>query len=407
MSFDVAAVRRTFPILGQAVGGHALHYLDNAATAQVPQAVLDAIVRHETTARANIHRSVHTLAERATEAYEAARATLARFMAVPAEQVVFTASCTTAINLVAHAFGAGLKPGDRITLTAAEHHANLVPWHLLAERSGVALDVIPVDGAGLLDLDHLDRAIGAQTRLVAVAYASNVTGAVAPLAPIVARARQVGARVLVDGAQAGPHGPLDVGALDVDFFVLAGHKMFGPNGIGVLWMAPDLIDSLPPFLGGGDMIRSVEATRSTYAEGLRRFEAGTPPIAQAIGLAAAADWLAGLDHEGAEAHMARLTGRILDGLGAIPGVDVKGPLGLQGRVPIVSFTMEGAHPHDICQILDGHGVACRGGHHCAQPLMAAFGIAGTTRASLAPYNDDGDVDALLDGLAAARRILVR
>lgn len=401
MSFDVAAIRRQFPILATQVHGHALHYLDNGATSQVPQAVLDAVVAHETKARANVLRSVHYLAEAATEAYEAARGKLARYLnAASSDEIIFTSGCTAAINLVAYSFGATLSAGDEVLISELEHHSNIVPWQLLRDRRGVVLKALPVTDEGRLDLAALDRLVGKRTRLIAVTHASNVTGAETDVARVVAAARAHGAKVLLDGAQRAPHGPVDLRSLGVDFYALAGHKMHGPNGVGVLWGRGDLLAAMPPFLGGGEMIRQVTLAKTTYADPPHRFEAGTPPIAQAVGLGVAADWIAALDLEAAHAHLSGLTGRLLDGLGAIgrSRLRVIGPNGLQARLPIVSFAVAGAHPHDICQMLDRHGVALRGGHHCAQPLMERFGVTGTTRASLVCYNDASDIDALLGGL---------
>jgi cysteine desulfurase/selenocysteine lyase len=409
-AFDPTALKPRFPILAQRIGANPLHYLDNAATAQVPTDVLEAMHAHETTARANVHRSVHTLAERATQAYEAARETMATFLnAKRPEEVVFTSGATAAINLVANAFGATLATGDEVLISAIDHHSNIVPWQMLRDRAGIVLKPVRATADGRLDVHHLSSLAGPRTRLIAVTHASNVTGAVTPVAEVVAIARSVGARVLLDGCQMAPHGPLDVQALGVDFYALSGHKMFGPNGIGALWAPFELLESLPPFLGGGEMIRTVTLERTIYAKPPMRFEAGTPPIAQAVGLAAAARFLSTLDITAVETHLSRLAGRVLDGLAALDGgrgrIRVIGPEGLQGRLPVISFDIAGAHPHDICQILDEHGVALRGGHHCAQPLMEHFDLAGTTRASLALYNDDADVDALLVGLDDALRRL--
>ncbi len=405
MSFDAAAIRAQFPILAQSWDGVALHYLDNAATAQTPQAVIDSVAAHERTHRANVLRGVHRLAEAATEAYEGARAKVAAFLGAVPDEVVFTGGCTASINLVAYAYGSLLQKDDEIVLSEIEHHSNIVPWQLLAERQGLAIKVLPTTDDGRIDLTALPRVVGPRTRLIALAHASNVTGAVLDVAPVVDAARSVGARVLLDGAQRAPRGPLDLKALGVDFYVFAGHKAYGPNGIGVLWARPELLDAMPPFMGGGSMIGQVSFAGTTYAEAPRRFEAGTPPIAQAIGLGTAVDWMNGLDWPAVEAHEMRLAQRLLDGLTAVKGTAVIGPAGLQGRVPVISFTIEGIHPHDVSQIVDRFGVAVRGGHHCAQPLMARLGIAGTTRASIAPYNDDSDIDALLTGLDEARRLL--
>lgn len=406
--FDHAAIRAQFPILEPGVHGRHLHYLDNGATAQMPKAVLDAIVRHETRHRANVKRSVHFLAEAATEAYDDARESMKAYVnAGSEEEIVFTSGCTAAINLVAYSYGSLLKPGDEVVISALEHHSNIVPWHMLAKRTGVVVKAIPVTRDGRLDLEGLDAIIGPRCRLVAVTHVSNVTGAETDVAAIAAAARAVGAKVLLDGAQRAPHGPVDVKALGVDFYAFSGHKMFGPNGVGVLWGRSELLAAMPPFLGGGEMIARVTLEETNFADPPRRFEAGTPPIAQAVGMAAAARWIAGIDHEAAHAHLQALTGRLLDGLEGMAGgkVRVVGPLGLQNRFPVVSFIVEGGHPHDICQLLDEEGVALRGGHHCAQPLMNAFGVTGTTRASLAVYNDNDDVDALLTGLARALKKL--
>ncbi len=406
MSFDVSRLRSEFPILQMRIDGAPLHYLDNGATAQTPQAVLDAVIRHETTARANVLRGVHTLAERATDAYEAARGEVANFVgAADASEVVFTSGTTGSLNLVAHSLGETLAAGDEVIVSLLEHHSNFVPWQMLRERKGVVLKVVPVTGNGEIDLDALETMLSARTKLVSLAHVSNVTGAILDVPRVVAAAKTVGALVMLDGAQAVPHGPVDVAALGVDLYAFSGHKMYGPNGIGVLWGRAALLDELPPFLGGGEMIREVTLEKTTYAALPHKFEAGTPPIAQAVGLGAACRWLAGLDLAAAGAHLAALCARALDGLDAIEGVAIKGPRGSQGRAPVISFTVEDLHPHDICTLLDRNGVALRGGHHCAQPLMDHWDLDGTSRASLAFYNDDGDIDALLSGLADAISLL--
>lgn len=408
-AFDTAALRAQYPILRQGLGdGRALHYLDNGATGQMPQAVLDAIVAHETTARANVKRSVHTLAERATAAYDDARDTVAAYLRVPAREVVFTAGATMAINLVAHSFGSLLKPGDAIAVSELEHHANLLPWQMLAQRQGLRLVRLPATDDGRLDVEALPRLLDPGVKLVAITHASNVTGAITPVAAVVAAARASGARVLLDGAQMAPHGPLDVPALDCDFYILSGHKLGAPNGIGVLWARTELLEAMPPFLGGGEMIRSVTFERSTYARPPQRFEAGTPPIMPAVGLAAACRFLGSIDAAAAEANLVRLTGKLIGGLRDVAHNRLRliGPADLAERLALVSFTIEGTHPHDLCQILDRHGVALRGGHHCAQVLHERFGIAGSARASLAAFNDDDDIDACLRGLDDAMRILL-
>lgn len=406
MSFDPAAIRAEFPILAREVRGRPLRYLDNAATSQMPIAVLDAVRAHDAQHRANVHRGVHKLAEEATQAYEAARGAVARWLNVPAGEIVFTSGATAALNLVAQSFTRLLRPGDEIVLSELEHHSNIVPWQLAAERQGLVIRAIPATEEGRLDLTRLAELVGARTKLIAVTHVSNVTGAVSDVASIVAAARSVGATVLLDGSQRAPHGPVDVPALGVDFYVLTGHKMFAPNGIGALWGRAELLAAMPPFLGGGEMIKRVSFAGSTYADPPRRFEAGTPPIAQAVGLGASIDWLSRLDWQAVAEHEMRLTQRLLDGLAADRRLCVLGPQSLQQRLSVVSFDLDGAHPHDVCQILDSLGVACRGGHHCAQPLMERFDLAGTTRASIALYNDAADVDALLDGLAETRRRLL-
>ncbi|HSE76419.1 MAG TPA: SufS family cysteine desulfurase [Alphaproteobacteria bacterium] len=405
MSFDVRAIRREFPILAQPIDGRPLHYLDNAATGQAPRTMIEAIVAFETLRRANVLRGVHHLAEAATEAYADARAAVARYINAAPQDLVFTSGTTASINLVARAFGDGLAAGDEVVISVAEHHSNIVPWQMLRQRRGIVLKALQVDDEGRLDLAAIERTVTAKCRLIAVTHVSNVTGAVTDVARIVSAARAVGARVLLDGAQRAPHGPIDVPALGVDFYAFSGHKMFGPNGVGALWGQRELLEAMPPFLGGGEMIRTVTLERTEYAAPPHKFEAGTPPIAQAIGLGATVRWLMTLDWPAISDHEMRLAQRTLDGLSGIRGARVLGPGGLQARAPVVSFALDGAHPHDVCQILDGRGVALRGGHHCAQPLMDRFGLAGTTRASLALYNNDADVDALLSGLdEAARRL---
>lgn len=405
MSFDPAAIRREFPILAREVRGRKLRYLDNAATSQVPRAVLDALHEHDAMHRANVHRGVHALAEEATQAYEAARADVARWLGVRADEIVFASGATAALNIVAQSWTRLLSPGDEILLTELEHHSNIVPWQLAAERAGLVIRGIPATPEGRLDLGALPRLVGPRTRIIAATHVSNVTGAVTDVDALVAAARGVGARVLLDGSQRAPHGPVDVPSLGVDFYVLTGHKMHGPSGIGALWARREVLESMPPFLGGGEMIRSVTLARSTYADPPRRFEAGTPPIAQAVGLGAAIRFLSALDWSAVAAHEMALAQRLLDGLAADRRVRVVGPAGLQRRIGVVSFEMAGAHPHDVCQILDTLGVACRGGHHCAQPLMDRLDLAGTTRASIALYNDASDIDALLEGLGEVARRL--
>lgn len=398
---NAETLRRHFPILSDG-----LAYLDSAASAQMPDVVLERMHRFETRERANVKRGVHRLAEAATEAYANARAQVATYVGGTPGEIVFTGGTTGAINLVAHSFGSMLKPGDEIVLSVLEHHSNIVPWQILAARSGVVLRFLPVTDEGRIDTLALPGILGPRTKLIALAHVSNVTGAVLDSAPVVAAAKAAGARVLLDGAQRMPHGPVDVTALGVDFYVFSSHKVFGPHGVGALWARAELLDAMPPFMGGGEMIARVELSGSTWAKGPAKFEAGTPPIGPAIGFGAACQWLAQLPWPEIATSEARLAQRLLDGLQATDGVRIVGPAGLQGRAPVISFDLAGAHPHDVCQIMDAHGVALRGGHHCAQPLHTRFDLAGSTRASLALYTNDADIDRFFEGLTAARKVLL-
>jgi cysteine desulfurase/selenocysteine lyase len=404
MSFDACAVRCEFPVFDHRPQG--FHYLDSAATGQICRAAADALLTFETQNRANVKRGIYPLAEAATEAFADARQAVADYLGVAtADEVILTSGTTLGINLFAHAFGARLVDGDEIVLSELEHHSNIVPWQLLCGRTGAVIRVLPVTDEGRLDLARLDEIVTERCKVVAVTHASNVTGALTDLAQIVAAAQAVGAHILVDGAQRAPHGPLDVPALGVDAYAISGHKMFGPTGGGALWVRSDLLAELPPFLGGGEMINRVTFARTEYARAPHRFEAGTPAIGAAIGLGAAARFLQSLDWQAATRHELALTERLLDGLARIAEVRVIGPTGLQGRIGVVSFEAEGAHSHDICHLLGTRGVCLRGGHHCAQPLMDRFGVVATARASLAPYNDAADIDALLLGLDEALAIL--
>ena len=405
MTFDVAAVRRQFPILSEIIDGRPVHYLDNGASAQTPLAVIDAVRSYELTSRANVLRGVHRLAERATELYENARADVAKFLGVQPMEIVFTGGCTAAINLVAYSYGQLLKPGDRILLSELEHHSNIVPWQLLRQRSGVELDMIPVTTDGQIDLGLLTKLVTPKTKLISLAHVSNVTGALLDVRKVVEAAKSVGARVMLDGAQRAPHGPIDLKALGIDFYVFAGHKAYGPNGVGVLWARPELLEAMPPFHGGGSMIGRVTFAETTWAPPPRRFEAGTPPIGPAIGLGTACTWMAALDWTATHDHEMGLVQRVLDGLQEIDGTQILGPASLQNRYPVVSFMLDGVHPHDVAQTLDSFGVAVRAGHHCAQPLMDRFDLDGTTRVSIAPYNDNSDIDALLTGVRHAANTL--
>jgi cysteine desulfurase / selenocysteine lyase len=404
MSFDAAAVRAEFPVFEYRP--QRFHYLDSAATGQICRAAAEALLAFETENRANVKRGIYPLAEAATEAFAEARRTIADYLGVPdPDEVVLTSGTTLGINLFAHAFGERLGAGDEIVLSELEHHSNIVPWQLLCARTGAAIRVLPVSDEGRLDPDRIEEVVSERCRVIAVTHASNVTGALTDLGRIVAAARVVGARVLVDGAQRAPHGPLDLPALGVDAYAISGHKMFGPTGAGALWVRSELLAALPPFLGGGEMINRVTFARTEYARAPHRFEAGTPPIGPTLGMAAAARFLKGLDWQAATRHELDLTARLLDGLSQIAGIRVIGPSGLQGRIGVVSFEAEGAHSHDICHLLGARGVCLRGGHHCAQPLMDRFGLAATARASLAPYSEAADIDALLQGLDEALAIL--
>lgn len=404
MTLDPVALRAEFPLLA-AVDGP-LHYLDSAATSQIHRSALDALVRYETTSRANVLRGNYRLAEAATAAYESARQQAARFLnARSPDEIVFTSGATAALNLVAWSFGERLASGDEVLISQAEHHSNLVPWQRLRERTGIVLKALPLTGEGRIDVGELPRLVGARCRIIAVTHCSNVTGAITDVPAIIAAARSVGALVLLDGAQQVQHGPVDVQSLDIDLYAFSGHKCFGPTGVGVLWGRAEILEDLPPFLCGGGMVGRVDMDGATYAESPRRFEAGTPPIAQAVGLGAALEWMAGLPWEAIHSGELELAGRLLDGLGGLKGIKVIGPTDLAARQPIVSFDLAGLHPHDVCQILDGRGLALRGGHHCAQPLLRASGVEGANRASVALYNTAGDIEALLAGLHDARRIL--
>lgn len=393
--FDAAAIKREFPGLADS----RLHYLDNAATAQMPEVVLGALRRFEVEARANVHEGAHRLARAATAAYDEARSRAARFLhAYSVEEIVFTYGTTSSINLLAFSFGELLKPGDEILLSVLEHHSNLVPWQKLAERRGVVLRFLPMTGDGRLDLDWLDSELTERCRLIALTHCSNVTGAMTDVARVVAAARVVGAKVMLDGAQRTPHGPVDVRKLGVDFYAFSGHKTYGPTGIGVLWGRRDLLAAMPPFMTGGQMIDQVTLADASFRAPPRRFEAGTPPIAAAVGLGAALDFMQALDWRAIQNHELRLTRRLLDGLAAAKGVRVLGPADTHDRRGVVAFTVEGFPAEEVCRHLDSHGVALRGGYHCAQPLLRAFGVDGAARASLAPYSLDDDVDALFGGL---------
>ena len=397
--------RDEFPILATRVRGETpLVYLDNAATTQKPQVVIDATSRYYAEENANIHRGVHWLSERATEAYDGVRETARAFLgAEHAHEIIFTRGTTEGINLVASSFGeAFVRPGDEIVVTEMEHHSNLVPWQLMAERRGAKVRAVPVTERGELDLDALGALLGPRTRLLAVTQLSNVLGTVNPVAKIVALAHERGVAVLVDGAQSVPRMPVDVRALDCDFFVCSGHKMYGPMGVGLLYGREALLDAMPPYQGGGDMIDTVGIERSTFAPLPAKFEAGTPNVAGVVGLGAALGWIESIGLEAIATHEDALVRSAVDCLSAVDGVSVVGSPA--ARAGVVSFVMDGIHPHDIGTILDAHGIAVRGGHHCAQPLMVRLGVPATARASFAAYNSVDDVRALARGLDRVRQV---
>ncbi len=401
MSFDPYAARAEFPILSRQVNGRPLAYLDSAASAQKPQAVIDAMVRTMTHSYANVHRGIHTLGNEATEAYEGARETVARFIkAAGPHEIVFTKGATEAINLVASSFGRDFQPGDEIVLTEMEHHANLVPWRMLAERTGAVIRYVPVTEEGALDLAAFRALLNPRTRMVAVVHMSNVLGTVNPVAEMAAAAREVGAAVLLDGCQAAVHAEVDVQALGCDFYAFSGHKLYGPTGIGVLWGKAERLEAMPPYQGGGEMIESVSLERVTYGPPPGRFEAGTPQVIEAAGLKAAIDWLQAQDRSAIAAHERALYDHTLERLRGANDIRIFGEAPDKGA--ILSFELQGAHAHDVAQILDRYGVAVRAGTHCAEPLMHRFGVTSTARASFALYNTREDADAFVDALDKAR-----
>lgn len=403
---DVQTLRAEFPILQQQIHGKPLAYLDNAASTQKPRAVIEAMDRYYRQDNANVHRGLHELSNRATDAYDGARTRVARLLGVsdPAE-LIWTRGTTEALNLIAWSWGsAQLRAGDEILLSVMEHHSNLVPWQLLAERSGARLRFLDIDDQGRLELDGLDELLTERTRLVSIAHVSNALGTVNPVEAIAARAHAVGAVMLVDGAQSAPHLPVDVPALGCDLYAFSGHKMCGPTGIGGLWGRRAFLETIPPFHGGGDMIERVELERSTYAPLPQRLEAGTPNIAGAVGLGAAADFLAEVGREAIAAHERSLLEYALERMREIPGMTIYGPLDVRERSGVISFTLADIHPHDLATILDAEGVAIRAGNHCAQPLMRRLGVAATARASFYLYNTREEVDRLVDALHHARTL---
>ncbi len=403
-AFDAERVRADFPILARRVNGKPLVYLDNAATSQKPRSVIETIERYYTDENANIHRGVYYLSSRATEAYEGAREKARAFLnAREAREVIFVRGTTEAVNLVASSFGhARLQRGDEVLITAMEHHSNIVPWQIICAERGATLRVIPMNQSGELLLDEYERLLSPRTKLVALVHLSNSLGTINPIAEVAARAHARGTVVLVDGAQAAPHMPVDVQALGCDFYTVSGHKMFGPTGIGLLYGRAELLEALPPYQGGGDMIRSVTFAKTTYAPIPAKFEAGTPHIEGAIGLGAAIDYLARLDRTAAMAYEADLLAYAEQRLGAIPGVRFVGTAAR--RAGVLSFVLDGVHAHDVGTIVDQEGVAIRTGHHCTQPVMEFFGVPATARASFAFYNTRADVDALAAAVAKVRTL---
>ena len=403
-SFDVERVRADFPILARPVHGKRLAFLDSAASAQKPRTVIDAVSHCYEAEYANVHRGVYWLSARATQGYEGARETVARFLnARDSAEIIFTRNATAAINLVAYSLGAGyLKTGDEVVISWLEHHSNIVPWQILRERLGIVLKVVPVNDAGEFLIEEYERLLSPRTKLVAVTHTSNALGTITPIGDIVRLAHAAGARVLIDGSQAAPHRQVDVQALDCDYFVFTGHKVYGPSGIGVLYGKADLLRAMPPFEGGGDMIRTVSFEKTEFADIPNRFEAGTPPIAEAIGLAAAIDYVTALRFDRIAAHEQAVLTYATERLSDIPGLRIIGTA--RKKASILSFVMDSAHPHDVGTVLDEGGVAVRAGHHCAQPLMERFGVAGTARASFGLYNGFDDVDQLVEGLRRVKEI---
>jgi cysteine desulfurase / selenocysteine lyase len=407
MSYDVERVRKDFPILDRQVrAGVPLVYLDNAATSQKPQQVLDAMRDYYEQHNANVHRGIHTLAEEATALYEGARDKVASFInAADRREVVFTKNSTEALNLLARTII--LQPGDEVVVTEMEHHSNLVPWQLATERAGATLKWIGLTDDGRLDLADLERVITPKTTVVAFVHQSNLLGTVNPVNRVAARAREVGATVILDASQSVPHMGIDVQALDVDAVAFTGHKMCGPTGIGVLWGRYDLLDALPPFLGGGEMIDEVSMAGSTWAVLPHKFEAGTPMIAEAVGLGAAVDYLTELGMDNVSAHEHGLTAYALERLQEVEGLRIIGPAGTDDRGGAISFALEGIHPHDVGQLLDERGVAVRVGHHCARPACLRYGVPATTRASVHLYSTNADIDALVEGLDQVKAFFKR
>jgi cysteine desulfurase/selenocysteine lyase len=403
---DILRLRADFPLLDQTANGKPLAYLDNAATSQKPRPVIDAVNQFLLQDNANVHRGLYDLARRATEAYENARTRLARFINAPSpDEVIWVRGTTEAINLVASSWGsANLQPGDEIIVTLLEHHSNIVPWQLIAERTGARIRWVDIDEQGRLVLEDFDRLLSERTRMVAVGHVSNALGTINPVRTIVDKAHAAGALVLVDGAQAAPHLPVDVQALGCDFYALSGHKMCGPMGIGALWARRELLDAMPPYQGGGEMIDTVTMERSTWAKVPHKFEAGTPDAAGAVGLAAACDYIDGIGHDALLAWEQELARHAMERLSQVEGIRLFGPENLEERLAVFSFALEGVHPHDIATVLDAEGIAIRAGHHCAGPLMTRLGVPATARASFYLYNTPEEIDRLAAALDTAREL---
>ena len=404
MSVDLSKLKKDFPIFERKVrGGNSLVYLDSGATSQKPNSVIEAESNFYRTVNAAVHRGAHLLAEEASQAYESARANVASFIGAKDNEIVFTKSATESLNVIAYALGnpnsrINIKSGDHIVVTEMEHHANLIPWQQLAKRTGAVLSWLSFTKDGRIDLSNIDQIITSKTKLVAITHQSNVFGTILPVEQISKAARAVGALVVLDACQSAPHFPIDVKALDVDFLVFSGHKALGPTGIGVLWGKYDLLEKLEPAIYGGSMVDSVTMESATWTSAPRKFEAGVPNMAQAVGLSAAVDYLNNVGMDNVAKHEHELTKNLLAGLASISGVDVIGPLDLKDRGGVVSFTVDGVHPHDVGQVLDQYGIAVRTGHHCAWPLMRKLNLVGTTRASFHIYNNIDDINQLISGI---------
>jgi cysteine desulfurase/selenocysteine lyase len=401
-AFDVERIRADFPILEQTVYGQPLVYLDNGASAQKPRQVIDAMTEALETHYANVHRGVHALSQRSTDAYESGREKVAQFLnAASVNEIIFTRNATEGINLVASSYGREfLKAGDEIIISHMEHHANIVPWQFLRDQLGIVLRVVPIDDEGNLLFEEYEKMLGERTKLVAMTHISNALGTVVPIAQVINRAHEYGAKVLVDGCQAAPHTAVDVQALDADFYVFAPHKVYGPTGIGVLWGREELLNAMPPYQGGGDMIASVSFDETTYQDAPHRFEAGTPPIVEVIGLGAALDYVTEIGLDNISAHEQGLLHYATERISAIECIKILGTA--REKAAIISFVMDGVHSHDVGTFVDRAGVAVRVGHHCAQPVMERFGVAATARASFGLYNTPSEVDSLVDALVQVK-----